>query len=137
MSLSLGSIALPNGLRWADEYDWTPVVQATTYSLAGALVIEEATRLAGRPLTLTGGRAWAWITRADLDTLRTALITAGATWTLTLHDGRQFTVMARQDGAGPLQAAPVPIVRDSGPADPDDDTRYYIDTIRLMILVEL
>lgn len=137
MSITLGTIPIPAGMRWADEYDWSPVVQATTYSLAGALVIEEATRLAGRPLTLEGGRTWAWITRADLDTLRNALVTAGATWTFTLHDGRRFTVMARQDGEGPIKASPLPIVRDSGPADPDDETRYYIDTIRLMILAEL
>lgn len=137
MSITLGAIALPNGLRWSDEYAWTPVAQATTYSLAGALVIEEATRLAGRPLTLEGGRTWAWLARADLDTLHAALLTAGATWTLTLHDGRQFTVAARQDGDGPLKAAPLPIVRDSGPADPDAETLYYIDAIRLMILAEV
>jgi hypothetical protein len=138
VSITLGSIALCDGLRWADEYTWTPVAQSVTYSLSGALIREESTRLAGRPLTLEGGRTWAWLPRADLDTLRTALLTAGATWTLTLHDGRSFTVCARHDDtAGPLSAAPVPIVRDSGPADPDDDTWYYLDAIRLLILAEL
>lgn len=137
MSIVLGSLTLPAGLRWSDEYAWSPVVQATTYSLAGALVTEEAQRLAGRPLTLEGGRTWAWMTRAQLETLRQALTTAGATWTLTLHDGRAFVVMARHEGDGPLSAAPVPIVRDSGPADPGDTTLYYIDAIRLIILSEL
>ena len=43
-----------------------------------------------------------------------------------------FAVMARRDGAGPLEARPVPLVHDSGPADPPDGWKYVIERIRLM-----
>lgn len=132
MSITLDAIAVPDGLRWEDEHAWSPVVQATEHTVTGALVVEEATRLAGRPITLVGGRNWAWMSRADLQALHAALTVEGAQFTLTLHDGRQFTVIPRQDGSGPLEAKALPIVADSGPADPTDESRYVIERLRLM-----
>lgn len=133
MSITLGGIALPNGLRWEDEYAWSAVVQSTEHTLTGALVVEEATKQAGRPITLVGGRTWAWVTRATLDSLRTLLEAAGTPRTLVLHDARSFTVMGVRDGdKGPIEASPVPIVRDSGPADPVTSTKYIIERIRLI-----
>ncbi len=96
------------------------------------MVVEEDTRLAGRPVTLEGGRRWAWMPRSDLQALYAALTVEGARFTLTLHDGRQFEVLPRQDGNGPLQARALPIVGDSGPADPANESRYVIERIRLM-----
>lgn len=136
MTIRLDTFALPvtaNGLRWSDEFNWTPIAQSIEYGLTGAPLIQESTRLAGRPLTLTGGRSWAWINRSDLIALQ-ALLDATAQRTLTLHDGRQIPVIPRRDGDGPLTVAPVPVVGDSGPADPTDATHYYIDQIRFLIV---
>lgn len=136
MALTLGALALPQGLRWADEFDWSPIVQATTYSLSGALILEESARLAGRPITLSGARdgniSTAWLKRDDLIALQTALNATGATFTLTLHDARTFTVAPRADGDGPLSVEPLPAVKNFAPADPDADTWYIVNTIRLM-----
>ena len=49
---TLGSIAVPRGMVWVDEFDWVPVERAVTYSLTGALLVDVAPRLAGRPITL-------------------------------------------------------------------------------------
>ena len=48
-----------------------------------------------------------------------------------LHDARSFRVIPRRDGDGPLIAQPVPVVLDSGYADPATGDRYYIEAIRL------
>lgn len=135
MAITLGSIVLPDGLRWSDEHAWSPVSQATEWSLTGALIIEEAEKQAGRPITLTGGLTWVWMTKGDLETLLGAMAEAtSAGLTLTLHDDREFQVLPVHGTAGPVSAAPVPRVRDSGLSDPDADALYYIDEIRLMVI---
>ncbi len=129
-------MVLPSGLVWSDEYAWTPVQQSSDYSLTGALIVQESVRLAGRAMTLTGqsdgADHTAWITRSDLTALQTALTAAGATLTLTLHDGRVFTVAPRHDGDGPLQATPLPAYRSLLPANPSPSHWYLLREIRLM-----
>lgn len=133
MSITLGNLTLPDNLVWEDELDWDPVAQTADYSLAGALVVEESTRLAGRPITLRGGPHWVWMTRTALLALVNALDDPGVELTLTLHDARTFQVTARREGErGPVTAQAVPAVLDSGPADPASGTKYWVDAIRLM-----
>ena len=57
-------LELPDHLRWTDEHDWSPLAQASPqYSLGGAVIVQQGTMLAGRPVTLgmkitiTGWRA--------------------------------------------------------------------------------
>ena len=136
MAITLGAVALPSGLTWADEFSWTPVQQSTIHSLTGALLIQESTKQAGRPITLIGqssGRDHTvWITRANLITLRTALAAVGAEHALTLHDGRTFTVMAAQGSNGPLDAEPLPAVASFAPANPDSNHWYILSALRLI-----
>lgn len=129
MSITLDSFALPDGLVWTDEFAWSPRVQKTDYSLTGALIVQEAVKQAGRPITLTGGKNFAWLTRTEVIALR-ALLDAGTTMTLTLHDNRTFSVIAAGDS--PLAASPLPVVLDSGPANPNGSTRYVLETLKLM-----
>lgn len=133
MAIMLGSLPLCDGLVWSDEFAWTPVQQSQEYSLTGALLMEVGTKQAGRPITLTGqasGRDYtAWITRADLLTLKAALDVPGATFTLTLHDARTFTVTAAAD---PLDAEPLPVYGSFAPASPASGHRYHLKTLKLM-----
>lgn len=57
-------------LDWQDEFGWSPVDQATSYSTTGALLVDVALKQAGRPLTLVGTETDAWITRALCSTLQ-------------------------------------------------------------------
>lgn len=137
MAITLGSFALPDGLVWTDELDWQPVSQTLDYSVDGALVVEVwPDRQAGRPITLEGGRSgrtsWAWMTRAEVIALKAALDDPAAEFTLTLHDGRTFTVIPRRDGEGPLSATALPVVGDRGPANPGNDHEYVIEAVRLL-----
>lgn len=105
MSITLDAITLPADLVWEDEFDWSPMAQSETYTLSGALVIESAQMLAGRPITLVGGDSAAWIDRATLAALY-AKLTNDPTMTLTLHDARTFSVKFKMSGQ-PIQARPI------------------------------
>jgi hypothetical protein len=120
MAITLDAITLPEDLSWTDEYAWSPVVQNAEFSLTGALIIEEATRQAGRPFTLQSPDGGAWTTRAVADGLR-AKLAANTSMTLTMHDGRTFTVRWRH-GETPLEAVPVL----DGLANPDANTLYNL-----------
>lgn len=136
MAITLGSITLPSGLIWSDEQEWSPIDQQTTYSLTGALVVEEAVKQAGRPITLTGQIAGndhtAWMARSAIIALRIALDTPLAQFTLTLHDSRTFAVIPRRDGNGPLKCQPLPAYGSFSPANPDNDYWYTGIEIRLL-----
>ena len=61
---------LSDRLHWADEFDWSPVEQATGYSTRGKLLVDVGLKLAGQPITLEGADTNAWITRALCSTLQ-------------------------------------------------------------------
>jgi len=130
MAITLSDVAqtitLPGDLLWQDEYAWQPVVQESAHSIAGALVVESAARLAGRPITLAGDDDLAWIERGTLQQLRAWAATPGKTMTLTLADGRVFAVVWRHQDAPALEARPV---LHRAPASADDE---YVVTIKLM-----
>ena len=132
MSITLGAFTLPDGLRWTDEFAWSETAQNVGYLVSGASLVEESQKLAGRPITLTGGRRWAWITRAQAEALHAALTAPGAQFVLTLHDGRTFDVIPRHGTDAALVTSPLPIVAESGPADPAADSKYILDVLRLM-----
>ncbi len=86
------TIELSQNMDWADEFDWTPVEQSTQYALSGALLIDEDTKLAGRPITLVPAPNMGSIPKAALDQLHTWAAVSAQQLTLTLHDGRAFNV---------------------------------------------
>ena len=103
----LATIALPEDLEWADEFEWSPVRQQVDVLLTGALSVEESTQLAGRPITLRsvqeGSRYAALATRATVEDLRALAATARTQATpmaLTLPDGRTTTVLWRHTELG-------------------------------------
>jgi len=143
VAITLDALVLPSGLIWSDEHAWSPVAQSTDYTLSGALLVEEAAKLKGRPITLVGAKDGndytAWVMRAQayrgyssLADLRAALLVAGAQYTLTLHDGRTFTAAPRHDGDGPISVEPLPVYKSLAPADPQSGSLYAVNAIRLI-----
>lgn len=61
---------LSDRLQWTNEYDWSPVDQATGYSTRGVLLVDVGLKLAGQPITLEGTDTNAWISRALCSTLQ-------------------------------------------------------------------
>ena len=123
------ALLLPDDLLWSDEHAWSPAVAATSYLITGALLIQSATRQAGRPITLVGAPDMAWVTRATVEQLRAwAAIPVGNTtgrFALTLKDGRSFTVAFRHTETA-IEAEPVLGI----PARADTD--FYRLTLRFL-----
>ena len=123
------ALPLPDDLLWADEHAWSPAVASVSYLLTGALLVQSATRQAGRPITLVGPSDMAWVTRATVATLHTwaaaPLAAASGRFELTLRDARVFTVAFRHADTA-VDAEPVL----GFPAQADTD--FYRITLRLM-----
>lgn len=125
MSITLDGITLPEDLEWSDEYDWSPVGQEIAISMTGALIIEEAAQIKGRPITLQGNDdRSSWASRGVVEALRVKAASPGLSMTLNFR-GTEHAVMFRRDQV-PVSARQV-----VGYADPID-TDYYHVTIRLM-----
>jgi len=133
MSIVLDGITLDADLIWNDEFQWTPVERSLEYTLTGALIIQEKAKLAGRFITLNskpesqselaGSNSLIWMNRATVKALYAKASTPGLTMTLTLHDGRTFTVAFREDG---FNARPVRHIA------PHEDTDPYYLSIQLI-----
>jgi hypothetical protein len=93
------TLSLPDELDWPDEFSWRPVVQASEYALDGALIVEHATRLAGRPITLKSGEEWGFITRAQLEQLATWGANPAQALVLTLRGVTYDVVFRHTDTA--------------------------------------
>lgn len=124
-----GALLLPDDLLWSDEHAWSPAVATTSYLITGALLIQSATRQAGRPITLVGAPDMAWVTRATVEQLRAWAAfpvsnTAGR-FLLTFVDGRVFTVAFRHSETA-IEAEPVLGI----PARADTD--FYRLTLRFL-----
>ena len=123
------ALMLPDDLLWTDEHAWTPAVASTAYLLTGALLVQSASRQAGRPITLTGAVDMAWVPRASVSTLHAwasvPLSAAAGRFELTLADARVFTVAFRHAETA-IEAEPVL----GFPARSESD--YYRLTLRLM-----
>ena len=104
------TLTLPDDLLWSDEHGWSPVVSSVSYLITGALLVQSATRQAGRAITLVGAADMAWVTRSVVNVLRDwaalPLNVVSGRFELTLMDGRIFTVAFRH-GDGALEAEPV------------------------------
>ena len=104
------TLALPDDLLWSDEHAWSSAVASTTYLVTGALLIQSATRQAGRPITFQGAPDMAWVTRSVVEQLRgwaaTPVGSSTGRFNLTFADGRTFTVVFRHSEV-PMQAEPV------------------------------
>lgn len=129
--MKLDGVELPIGLRWIDEFDWSPVIQSVEYGLTGSIIIQEAVKQNWQPVTLKGGMSFSPITRADLISLAAQIDAATATMTLTLNDNTELEVYPVRETASPIKAVAYPVVLDSGVANPDDDVMYYIEEITL------
>ena len=124
MSITLGTLTLPDDLIWIDEFTWTPMAKSSQYSVEGALIIQNALKLAGRPITLSGDVSAAWIARGVVKDLW-ALLSSATGLLLTLNDARTFNVTFAP-GDNPINAQPIV---DYGTPD---DADWYSLSIKLI-----
>ncbi len=129
--ITLGALVLDENMQWTDEFAWLPTAHQVEPASNGSLIVEESKLLAGRPITLSGGRDpdgrwWGVNTRATVNAARAlAADVLAAPLLLTLEDGRTFDVRFRLAELA-VEATPVRHVVT------DEDTDYYLLTLRLM-----
>jgi hypothetical protein len=123
------TLTLPDDLLWSDEHSWSPVVSSVSYLITGSILVQSATRQAGRAITLVGAADMAWVTRSTVNVLHDwaalPLDTVSGRFELTLTDARVFTVAFRH-GDGAIEAEPVT----GFPARTDFE--FYRVTLKLM-----
>lgn len=130
MSITLSdgtdTIELSPDLYWADELTWNPVEQTVEPTVTGALIVQSAARLAGRPITLEpeDDQSSAWMTREVVDLLRNFAAVPGKVMTLTLR-GVARSVIFRHQEVG-FEARPVVHYRDV------EGTDWYTCALRFM-----
>ena len=124
--MTLDDITLPDDLLWINEFDWNPVAQTTERSLSGALLVQEGQLSHGRSVVLSGNGEAGWVSRRTVKSLYALSKVANKTMSLTLPDGRQFSVIFdRANGSGLETRQLIPF------AYPDDDDLYLV-TLRLI-----
>lgn len=106
---------------WSDELDWTPVAQSEpTYTLTGAVDVQQGTKQAGRPITLKGDEVW--VKKADLKTLQDWTSVPELTLTLTHPDGRTFAVIFARPAIFNIKQVVI-----TQPSDDDNEQWYQAD----------
>ena len=113
-------------LDWQDEFSWSPVDQATSYSTTGALLVDVALRQAGRPITLIGTETAAWISRALCSTLLAWAELPGIELTLVVR-GQSRQVMF-DHAKGGFTGQPVFKLQDGE----ESNEQLYLPTFRFL-----
>jgi hypothetical protein len=127
ITLTVGATALilPADLFWSDETGWQPVEQTIKRTITGSLIVQSATRVAGRPITLEPeDDSSAWASRDTVDQLYTWASVPGQVLILNLRGTNRNVIFRHQDGG--FQAKPVAHFSDVL------NTDWYLTTIRLM-----
>ena len=96
---------LSDRLQWADEFDWSPVEQATAYSTTGRLLVDVSLKQAGQPITLEGTDTNAWISRALCSTLQAWAALPGIQLDLVLRGDTHRVIF--DHGKGGFSAQPI------------------------------
>ena len=118
------SVTLPTDLIWTNEFGWAQIEQAAAYTTTGALILDQWTKQAGRPMELRGEVDYGWILRGPLETLDAWVRQAGVQYTLN-RNGQRMTVVFDRPG---LEATPIVPYADPEPSD------AYTLTLRFLIL---
>ena len=118
-------IVFSDHLVWSDEFSWSPVQQSKQYSIGGTLVIQEAKKLSGRPITLVGGEN-VWESRSVVEALHAASLLTFQEFTLTMPDSSTKTVMFDKQN-NPIEAKALFAGQDEQATD-----QYIINTLRFV-----
>ncbi len=76
------SIELPYDLYPIDDLNWSPVAATGVYTLSGAYDVQQAVKLAGKPMTLQSNDGLGLITRDTVNKLHAQAAIPEATFTL-------------------------------------------------------
>lgn len=114
-------IELHQQFVWQDEFDWQALAQSEpVYTLTGAIIVQQGTKKAGRPITLEGGNVW--VKRKLIKDLQAWADVPELVMTLTHPDGRIFKVIFDRPALDGITA-----IKEYRPADQTDDDKMRVD----------
>lgn len=119
--MQLDTVILPDNYYWSDEKVFKPFATSKQRAVNGALTIEAAQLLYGRPITLSG----MWISRADLAVLEAMESEPDVKRLLIMDDSTEYTVLFDLEEGG-VEAEPL------HPTKNPDDTTIYTLTLHLI-----
>ena len=101
-------IELPYDLYPTDDLNWSPVAATGVYTLSGAYDVQQAVKLAGKPMTLQSDDGLGLITRDTVNKLHEQAAIPEATFTLEyVADGVTKIINVMFDhAANPIEATP-------------------------------
>lgn len=106
---------------WTDEFDWQALAQSSpVYSLTGAMVIQQGTKQAGRPIGLNGDDTRT--TRADLATLQAWADVPELELTLTHPKGKTYKVIFARPAISNIKP-----IKQYRPSDGGDEDKYTLN----------
>ena len=129
MAITLDELVLPDQFDWKDEFSWAPVAQQVTYTITGALIVEENSAPNGRTITLLGDGG-VWAKRGLVKAIKAKEALVATPMVLTLHDGRKFSVLWNREAGGADASQIIRI------CDPDDDDIYDAN-LRFIVIEEI
>lgn len=124
------SIALPEGMYWLDEFNWSKLAQTNPkYCRGGSQVIQQSEKLSGRPITLSCKEGMP-MKRSDFVTLQKWSEVRKLKMTLArgnIVPPETYDVIFRlHDGAIPCE----PLFFET----PQDGSEYYEGEVRLIVI---
>lgn len=126
LTVSTTTVTLNPDLFWEDENDWHPVEQSSDRTITGALIVQVAERIAGRPITLKPEDDASGATEhTDLEQLRNWAAVPGQEMTLTIRGESRTVIFRHHDGAA-IEARPWVHRSDVQSGD------WYLATFRFM-----
>lgn len=101
-------IELPYDLYPTDDLNWSPIAATGVYTLSGAYDVQQAVKLAGKPMTLQSDNGLGLITRDTVNKLHVQAAIPEATFALEyVADGVTKIVNVMFDHeASPIEATP-------------------------------
>ena len=102
------SIELPYDLYPTDDLNWSPITATGVYTLSGAYDVQQAVKLAGKPMTLQSNDGLGLITRDTVNKLHEQAAIPEATFALEyLADGvTKIANVIFDHASNPIEAEP-------------------------------
>lgn len=119
------TVSLPVDMIWTDRHSWSPVEQRAEFSITGAVILDVATKIAGRSITLTSDMDHGWLPHATLMQLKDWAALPGLEMTLSI-DGTEYQVIFRH------QDKPAVDMQEVVAYSIGDHADFYYGTLKLM-----
>lgn len=125
MTSQVGSVVLADGMVWADEFEYSGIVQETKVTLGGLPKVFSAPISGPRNITLVGTNEQGWQTYETLLALQSIAQTIDGQFTLTFG-AKTFTVSFRHNEPPVIEAQPLT------PRTAYDLTDFFVLTLKLV-----